>query len=112
MLQASTDYDIRDAANIFDKQMRVFMTQEKAARKQARRCRVRRQSQDLMGEDLLIDEDYSQIEKASLNEVQKAAFAAGFESFSDDEGEEPSGEETKPCEWSHQWAQEWIPVNY
>ena len=63
VLQASTDYDIRDAGNILEKQMRVFMTQDKAARKQARRCRVRRQSQELKGEDLLINEDYSQIEK-------------------------------------------------
>lgn len=63
----------------------TFWAQDKAARKQARRCRVRRQSQDLTGQEIVFDEDYLEEEKYSMKEVQRAVFTAGFESFSDDE---------------------------
>lgn len=82
------------------------MTQEKTARLQARRTRIRRQCQDLKGEDIVFDEDYSRIEKKSLKEVQMTAFAAGFEFFSDDEGDEPPAKKAEPTDWNLQWEQE------
>ncbi|MCJ1268581.1 hypothetical protein MMC22_008469 [Lobaria immixta] len=109
VMQALADPDSDNFGNMLAKQMDVFTTQEKAARKQARRSRVRRQSQDLTGEDVIFDEDYSQTEKSSLKEVQMAAFIAGFESFSDDDEDEPPSPGAKLCEWSFQWEQEQSP---
>lgn len=111
MMQALTDCDNDNFGDIFAKQLDVFATQENAARKQARRSRVRRQSQDLNCEDTIFDEDYLQKEKSSLKEVQMAAFVAGFESFSDDEEEEPSEKGEEQSEWSFQWEQEPSPTD-
>ena len=107
MMQALTDCDNDNNGDIFSKKL----AQENAARKQARRSRVRRQSQDLNCEDIIFDEDYLQKEKSSLKEVQMAAFVAGFESFSDDEEDEPSEKEEEQSEWSYQWKQEPSPTD-
>ncbi|MCJ1470416.1 hypothetical protein MMC07_009061 [Pseudocyphellaria aurata] len=80
--------DFRDFEKAFVDMLNVFTVQEKTARRQARRTRIRRQSQDLKGEDIDFDEDFALIEKYSLRVVKKTAFAAGFESFSDDECDE------------------------
>lgn len=90
--------------------MSRFKVQDKAARALARRSRVRRQSQDLKGEDIAFDEDFLLMEQNSLKEVQMAAFVARFESFSDDEGEELLGKAAKL--WSYQWQEEQFPKGY
>lgn len=104
------DYDSHDVGNTLIKKMDMFMTQDKAARILARRSRVRRQSQDLKGEEIVIDEDFSQIEQNSLREVQMAAFVAGFETDSDDE--EPKLSEKAAELWSFQWEQEQSLIDY
>lgn len=90
--------------------MGKFKVHDKAARALARRSRVRRQSQDLKGEDIALDEDFLLMEQNSLKEVQMEAFVARFDSFSDDEGEERLEKAAKL--WSYQWHEERLPEGY
>lgn len=55
------------------------------ARKKARRHRIRRQSEELMGKSIVFDKNYEMVEAQSLGEIESAEYAAGFEMYSDDE---------------------------
>lgn len=55
------------------------------ARKKARRHRIRRQSEELTGKSIVFDKKYDLVEKISLEKVESAEYAAGFEMYSDDE---------------------------
>lgn len=55
------------------------------ARKQARRHRIRRQSEELTGKSIIFDKEYEMVEAKSLGDIETAEYAAGFEMYSDDE---------------------------
>lgn len=55
------------------------------ARKKARRHRIRRQSEELTGKSIVFDMKYEMVESRSLGEIESAEYAAGFETYSDDE---------------------------
>lgn len=55
------------------------------ARKKARRHRIRRQSEELTGKSIVFDKTYEMVEAVSLGEIESAEYAAGFETYSDDE---------------------------
>lgn len=55
------------------------------ARKKARRHRIRRQSEELTGKSIVFDKNYEIVEAQSLGEIESAEYAAGFETYSDNE---------------------------
>lgn len=55
------------------------------ARKKARRHRIRRQSEEMTGKSMIFDKEYETVEAQSLGEIECVEYAAGFETYSDDE---------------------------
>lgn len=65
--------------------MKKMDIQERTARLLARRSRVQWQNQDLKGESIVVDEDYSLTERSALKEVEMSALLAFFEMDSEEE---------------------------
>lgn len=57
----------------------------RTARKKARRHRIRRQSEELMGKSIVFDKNYEMVEARSLGEIEGAEYAAGFDMYSDED---------------------------
>lgn len=77
--------DLDGAAEI----MYSYTTKAQDARRQARRIRARRQSQGLMGEDPVFEEQLASTERDALRDLRKASFTGEFDNFSDDESSKP-----------------------
>lgn len=84
----------------------VWMRQDptRNARKEARRHRIRRQSEELTGKSIVFDKDYEMVEAKSLGDIEIAEYAAGFEMYSDDEDVDNLGMEMEESVW--RWAVE------